>query len=249
MGCPFSFQSTTSEHIMAKLEEYLGGIIDSLSQARLMADMRTADTARLYAEHDLLRTMSVPRMRFGNVELSIPLVIDRAENSAPPAPPARLNPDKLQKELVESLAHNFGSGRATVTLTRTLSPAIRRRLPILVGSGDKPPTEQSIRKFTEGLTQDVKKLMGAKRLRMREGMRFERPKIEKAIYETTKPFVTTATKPPLSEDTQVIFEASRLREMRPDDVIRIKMVVEEDSMEWHQIEHDDGSTEQKLLPE
>jgi hypothetical protein len=234
---------------MAKLEEYLGGIIDSLSQARLMADMRTADTARLYAEHDVLRAMSVPRMRFGNVELNIPLAIDRAESPASRAAPARFNPDEMQKQLVGNLADNFGSGRVTATLTRVLVPAIRRHTELLIDAAGNKPTDEHVRKFSSVLARDIQKLVETKRLRMREGVKFERPKIEETIYETVKPLVIAAPKPPLTEETQVIYEASRLREMRPDDLIRIKMIVEEDSMEWHQIEHDDGTTERKLLPE
>jgi hypothetical protein len=47
----------------------------------------------------------------------------------------------------------------------------------------------------------------------------------------------------------VIAESHRLREQRPEDVIRIRMKVSEDGMEWQTLQRDDGSIERKLLPE
>ena len=48
---------------------------------------------------------------------------------------------------------------------------------------------------------------------------------------------------------QVIAETHRLRELRPSDVIVVKMTVSEEGMESQHMEMSDSRTERKLLPE
>lgn len=235
---------------MAKLEEYLGGLVDGLAQARLMADLRAAETARIYAKHELLKAMSVPRMRFGTVEMTIPLAVERAQELPKPLPVKRVNPDLLERKIIESQAENFGSGQVTVTLTRTLQPAIRRHDSILVAPNDTPVTHEAARKFSRALTQNISRLVATGRLKPRADWPFDDARTEKQLLGVVEELgITGESRPPLTDETEVIYEASRLREMRPDDITRIRLIVEEDSMEWHQIERDDGSVENKLLPE
>ena len=61
---------------MPTLKEYLGGLFDSLSQARVAADLHTLSIAEQYAQHELLRHFAVPRMRFSDVVLDVPVAIE-----------------------------------------------------------------------------------------------------------------------------------------------------------------------------
>ena len=51
------------------------------------------------------------------------------------------------------------------------------------------------------------------------------------------------------QQLEVVAESYRLREQRPEDLIYIRMKVNEDSMEWQTIQREDGSVERELLPE
>ncbi|WP_179469887.1 hypothetical protein [Chryseobacterium sp. H1D6B] len=57
---------------MPKLNEYLGGIVSEIISARRMADLQTLQIAKEYAQDDLLKHFSIPRMKIGNVDLTIP---------------------------------------------------------------------------------------------------------------------------------------------------------------------------------
>ena len=63
---------------MAKLNEYLGSVISSLTNARVMADLQTVKVAEEYAKHDLLQHFSVPRMRVDD-ELTIPIALEATQ--------------------------------------------------------------------------------------------------------------------------------------------------------------------------
>jgi len=73
--------------------------------------------------------------------------------------------------------------------------------------------------------------------------------IAKRTYELGIGLVTGVVDKPVLDQLSVIAESHRLREQRPEDVIRIRMTVSEDGMEWQTIEKSDGTTERKLLPE
>ena len=51
------------------------------------------------------------------------------------------------------------------------------------------------------------------------------------------------------DQLQVVAESHRLREQRPEDILRIRLKIGEDGMEWQTIEKSDGTLERRLLPE
>ncbi len=57
---------------MPKLNEYLGGLVSEIVSARKMADLQTVQTAKEYAQDDLLKHFSVPRMKVSSVDLTVP---------------------------------------------------------------------------------------------------------------------------------------------------------------------------------
>ena len=70
---------------MPTLDEYLGGIFASLTQARMIADAQTVNAAETYAKHELLRHFPVPHLRFSDIELTIPVAIDAVQPGSGPA--------------------------------------------------------------------------------------------------------------------------------------------------------------------
>jgi hypothetical protein len=51
------------------------------------------------------------------------------------------------------------------------------------------------------------------------------------------------------ESLQVIVEADKLREIKPENIIMIKFTLSEQGMEWIKIEDKDGNFSSKLMPE
>ncbi|MDR6159205.1 MULTISPECIES: hypothetical protein [Chryseobacterium] len=57
---------------MPKLNEYLGGIVSEIAASRKMADLQTLQIAKEYAQDEMLKNFSIPRMKIGTVDLTIP---------------------------------------------------------------------------------------------------------------------------------------------------------------------------------
>ena len=68
---------------MANLQDYLGTLVTSVNQARVLADIESANIAEQYAQHRLLKHFSIPRMKMQNVEFTIPVAIQNVETSEP----------------------------------------------------------------------------------------------------------------------------------------------------------------------
>jgi len=57
---------------MPKLNEYLGGLVSEITSARKIADLQTLQIAKEYAKDDLLKHFSIPRMKIGSIDLTVP---------------------------------------------------------------------------------------------------------------------------------------------------------------------------------
>jgi hypothetical protein len=68
-----------NKNIMAALKEYLGNIVAGITEARVFSDMESVKVAEAYAKHDLLQHFSIPRMRIQDVELTIPIALESAQ--------------------------------------------------------------------------------------------------------------------------------------------------------------------------
>src|SRR3990172_12743857 len=64
---------------MLKLNEYLGSIVSSITNAGVMSDLQSVKVAEEYAKHPLLKDFAVPRMRFEGVEVTIPVALETLE--------------------------------------------------------------------------------------------------------------------------------------------------------------------------
>ncbi len=60
---------------MISLEEYIGGLVRSMAEARASADAYSAELAQQYHDHEILKHFAIPRMRIGNVEMEIPVAL------------------------------------------------------------------------------------------------------------------------------------------------------------------------------
>ena len=55
--------------------------------------------------------------------------------------------------------------------------------------------------------------------------------------------------PESKDSVQVTVEAAKLREIKPENIIIIKMKISEEGMEWIKMENNDGEVVSKLVPE
>lgn len=234
---------------MPTLIEYIGGIFNSITQARVMADLQSVQVAEQYAQHDLLRHFSVPRMRIGDIELTIPVGLEgvgsRTELQLAPNGNDRFKTDAYQLILRVSGAAALPLGAA-----RELQGALTQRVPTLCEHIRAYALDEAIWIFSKAIAEDFVRIGETYGLFDGSIAIGNRPdEIAGALQKYAMSTVQGVVEKQVVDELAVIAETARLRDVRPEDMIRIRLKVGEDGMEWQTIERSDGSVERRLLPE
>lgn len=234
---------------MPKLNDYIGSLVSSITNARVMSDVQTVRVAEEYAKHDLLKHFSVPRMRIDDIEMTIPIALDefseKTETVYEPIDNQRFN-SVVYKELINHLG--------LTKLPLTVSKNIRSRI-----AEQTQQLEQSLRitkdltvlsSYTKDLTLMIlnleKEIPKISEEVIRKRKIEEMPQqLEKVLMQEIK--ITNQKKN--IEDLHVIVEAHKLKEQKPESIIYIKLKISEEGMEWNKAENQEGKIESKLLPE
>lgn len=245
---------------MATLNDYLGGLFSSISEARVMADTQSAQIAEQYAKHDLLKHFSIPRLRIGDIELTIPVAIQGLSERRG----LQLSPignAEFKRALARELPRYIGYTMLPPVAEQRLLSALDRHIPTLVDEiATKGGIADSMYRFAEWVVKDLYSIR-------EDGTLHEAAFFERAIQDTIAikplPFeesikrchelglglVSGVVEKPEIEQLTVIAESEQLRNQRPEDIIRIRMRVNEDGMEWQTLQRDDGTIERKLVSE
>lgn len=234
---------------MPKLTEYLGSIISSITSARVMADIQTVKVAEQYAQHELLKHFSVPRMRLDDVELTIPVALDRLT------------------EKTETVYEPIDNIRFSSLVYRAVTNAMgMKSLP------QKPSAElrSQLTQHTQQLEQDLRigiepspvsafsekvgklALMVAREYKVVSTDQLEKldvGKLAQAVEAVASQEIKVSRQQQVLDQLNVIAESHRLKEQRPEDLIYIKLKISEDGMEWQSMELPGGEISRRLLPE
>lgn len=251
---------------MANLQDYLGTLVASVNQARVLADIESASIAEQYAQHRLLKHFSIPRMKMQNVEFTIPIAIDEVETSEP------VDYQPIDNRTFVSQAYDELINVYQIrSFDRTSSLQIRK---ILYQQADELETrlksgesiDTALRDFSDKIAVEalqIKTPDQASSLATETAAGATKSKDSKAerTVQLTKDVISEKMVARLQsqvqpkqmqrniENANVIVEASRLKEQKPENMVFIKMTVLEESMEWHTIENENGESVSRLSPE
>lgn len=236
---------------MPTLNDYLGGLIASLTDARMMADARSVQVAELYAKHDLLRHFPIPRMRIGDIELNVPIAIEGLSERIG----FQLDPignAEFKRIAARELGRFIGYAELPPVPAQKLQRALDARTDTLVeeirGSGGE--VQKPMYVFADGIVADLFEIgMEAKLHDGKFPDGYARDEVTKRCFELGLGLVSGVAEKPVLDQLTVIADAARLREQRPEDMLRIRLTVGEDGMEWQTQQRDDGSVERRLIPE
>lgn len=234
---------------MPTLKEYLGGLFDSLSQARVAADLHTLGIAEQYAQHELLRHFAVPRMRFSDVVLDVPVAIEGLNT-------------RLEYQLLPIGNDAF----RTSIYAELVAIAKLRELPLLASQALQAALVEPTRSLAEAVRfekRDEGILSFANDVNDRflqigenyalfggdTGIEYPYKEALPRLIERCQRLIRSAEEKPVLDGLSVVTESHRLREQRPEDMLRIRLSVGEEGMEWQTIERSDGGIERRLLPE
>jgi len=241
---------------MANLKDYLGTLVTSVNQARVLADIESANIAEQYAQHNLLKHFSIPRMRMQNVEFTIPVAIENMETSTP-VDYQPIDNKTFVSKVYDELTNVYqvkSFDRASSLKIRQLLFKETNELEKRLKSGEN--TESVLHLFSDKIADQVLKIKNVsdvvkdKKTNESTNERFlsKDSMIEKIIHRAQSEIKPQKAQSVI-ENANVIVEADKLKEQKTENMVFIKMTVLEEGMEWHTIENENGEKTSKLLPE
>ncbi len=238
---------------MPTLNEYLGGIFSSITDARVMADVQTVQVAEQYAKHDLLKHFAVPRMRIGDIELTIPIAIEGlSELSGYQLDP--IGNEEFKRVAARELARSVGYTELPPIPAQRLRSALDQHTDALVQNLRSKDMAKEMAEafygFSKAIAADLFRI--GEEARLHDGKfpgQYKPEHSEERMLALCTGLIRGVVDKPRLDQLSIIAESHRLREQRPEDIVRIRMTIGEDGMEWQTIERDDGTVERKLLPE
>jgi len=239
---------------MARLSEFLGGLVSSISDARVNSDIQSLKIAEEYAKNDLLKHFAVPRMRVDKVELNIPVAIDKLlEKSQVVYEPIdnKSFSSIAYRQVLKSLAVNNLSSEDSKILRTTIAEHIH----LLEAKIRVNQTENAIEDFSTNIASkvidindEISQKTKRKQLNQEERSTLQN-NIVTGLQASLADQIKLKSEKKVLDSLHVLVEADKLREIKPENIIMIKMTISEQGMEWIDMENKDGEVVTKLMPE
>ncbi|PKH49485.1 hypothetical protein CXF68_01735 [Tenacibaculum sp. Bg11-29] len=234
---------------MATLKEYLGTIVADINHARSIADIESARMAKQYAADDILQYYSIPRMKMQDVELTIPVGISKSkEKTTIDYEP--IDNNSFYSKTYSSLKNVYKTTSFDTYHSKQLSSAIKHEIQslekVLKLRADQ---KSSLKEFCNRVAEIATKIINTP---IKESKSYikqipEPSYISTYLVDQLQNEITLPKKH--IEDTEVITESDKLRELNPNSIIQIKMKIIEQGMEWHKMEDSNGEMVSKLTVE
>lgn len=240
---------------MAKLSDFLGGLISGISDARVNSDLQSLKIAEEYAKDDLLKHFAVPRMRVVNVELNIPVAIDKLlEKNEKVYEP--IDNKSFSSKAYRQILYSLEENKLSNDVSRILRTHIAEQIQILESKIRVNPIDNPLQEFSNNIALKVIEHVnliykGEKRkiLEDKKAILNLQNIIDKGLFTSLKDEIKLKSENTILDSLQVIVESDKLREVKPENVIMIKMTISEQGMEWIKMENSKGEVINKLMPE
>ena len=234
---------------MPILKDYLGSLVKDLNHARVIADIESAKIAEMYAEHDLLKYFSIPRMKILETDLTIPVSIDDLQSATAIDYQPINNKDfyaKTYAEIKNTLKVSRFTRKTSRPLQQSIYKEIRKLEEDIKGSDD---ITKSLSAFSKRVSSSAIKLV----VKESELSNIDTDKIRKAIetdlVRYLRPKIKSRDVAGSIENANVTVESDKLKDKRPESLVYIKMKIKEESMEWQTMEDAEGNVIRKLMVE
>ncbi len=239
---------------MTDLSDFLGGLVSGISHARLNSDIESVKIAEIYAQDPLLQNLSVPRMRIDTVELSIPVAMEGIKEKKEVIYEIS-DTSKLLEISYAVLLKSLSTGSLPAQLSNELKKFLEESTRVMVDRTRTNPAEEPLLNYTTTVALFVTRLSDTifKQLKRKPLSADEQFNLQKDIVEklrsALKEQVSISYREKKADSLNVIVEAARLREIKPENIIMIKMKVSEQGLEWIKMENSKGEVISKLTPE
>jgi len=244
---------------MPTLKDYLGSLLRDLNHARVIADVETAHIARMYAEDNLLKHFSIPRMKIQETELTIPIAIDKLDSSV------EKDYQPIDNKLFYAKTYaEIKNVFKVSSFNRDISTALRKAIYSHIDALEKSiKSGADIKVSLDGFSETVSDLALETIISDKKGRVFfdevlkshniNDDQVKEMLVANLTKYLQAEIKPREMagkiENAQVTVESDKLKDKRPESLLYIKMKITEESMEWQTMEDADGNIVAKLMVE
>jgi hypothetical protein len=238
---------------MADLKEFLGGLVSSISESRVQSDLQTITIAKEYAKDNLLQNFAIPRLRIENVELTIPIAIEDTQLVQREAFKNSINNAIFSKITHDKVLETFEIKELPSDYQRAFQSKITDYVNLFEAQLKVNDAQKSLETYVKNIVEFTGENMLSiskaiqKRAWTKQQLVTYQTKLEADLKESL--FKEIIEEKELKSFTNIIVEASKLREIKPENLIMIKMNITEQGMEWIKMENSDGKEVSKLMPE
>ncbi|TAF73443.1 MAG: hypothetical protein EAZ58_01085 [Flavobacterium sp.] len=234
---------------MIKLNDYLGSIVASFTNAKIMSDLQTVKLAEEYAKHDYLKHFSIPRMRIDDVEMTIPIALDEIENISKP-PVIGFDSLKINTLVYSFLLEKFGVLKITKEPSKLLQTETAKQVGVLEKQIKLANSHDPVSGFSKEIVVYFLRIIEKYALVNKEVLaKMNIDLISKDLIAVVTKEITINKEVEALANLNIVVEASKLRELKSENLIFIKLKISENGMEWSRSENANGEIESKLLPE
>lgn len=225
---------------MAELGDVIGALMSGLLRARYIADEQTAALAEHYKANPLLEGLSVPRIRVPELTIDLPILIEAyQEGEAGQMAPS----DVIAQESLTQLKN-------TLTKTKTklpagfltgLSTALKKRLELAKQEKTGVSKETAVRTVQSTIAEALKSanvtLANADKEALARDIR-------------NRVAAVSLTKAPVSPKIVSIVRTADVKEQASSaNVVRLKLTLKEEGLEWTTQTSESGGVVRTLEPE
>ncbi len=244
---------------MPTLKDYLGSLVKDLNHARVIADIESANIAQMYAENEILKHFSIPRMKIQDTELTIPIAIDNLE-AVQEEHYQPIDNNKFYSQAYQTIKNTLETRSIKSTVSRDLSNKIKKKInqleTAIKGGQD---IELSLDEFCDEISEKsittIKKnnIEETKFTNLLNKNKLTENLFKEKLSERLKNNLKNKIKPKIAsgkiENSMVTVESDKLKEKKPESLLYIKMKITEESMEWQTLEDPNGNIVSKLMAE
>lgn len=225
---------------MADLGALVGSLMSSVIRARRIADEQTAALAEYYRDNPLLEGLSVPRVRIPELTIEMPVLIeDSSEGKA-----AKPDPTSKIADFAQTIVHSALARRSIETrpvFKRALQQEVRTRL-IALRASNAPWTKEAVIRdvqsaFAEALEKSGQDLDAAQQAAVAKQIRSQLAKAS---------FSSGSVMPGIMANIRTADVKERSDSAN---VVRLKITLKEEGLEWSTQASDTGGVVRTLQPE
>mgnify|MGYP003960083537 CR=1 FL=1 len=225
---------------MANLGDLLGSLMSGLIRARRTADEQTAALAEYYKDNPLIEGLSVPRIRIPELTIDIPLLI---EDFTPEEPGEMENPTKIAVATKAQLDSTLSKYKIKInpTFQKTFVNEVKSRLTSAKQSGTPVMKETVARSVQDAFADTLRKTNTT--------LTAEDKKIITKDLRTRMSAVSILKKPKSSSIEANIKTADVKERASNTSVVRLKITLKEEGLEWATQASESGGIDRTLQPE